>query len=643
MHNDLLAELSWLPRPPADFDARIRALSASPQVDAVGVRALAAYGLSDGQLTRIARALGKARAGGQSSAPLIPYRLGVITNSTTEFMCSAIAGTGPRFGFDIECITGGYDQGLQESLNPGSPINAAKPNAVLLAIDWRGLPLRSKAGSAVDTAGTVNAARQYLNAIRTGIHQHSGAVCIVQNLAGPAERVFGSLDRAIPGSFVDVIRAVNEGIAEDLRDSGDVLFDVAGLAETVGLANWHSPAEWNLAKLPFASAFLALYADHLCRLIASMNGRSRRCLVLDLDNTLWGGVIGDDGLAGIQLAQGDTVGEAFVDFQRYILALRDRGIVLAVSSKNTDAVARAPFREHPDMLIREEHIAVFQANWNDKPTNITAIARELSLGLESMVFADDNPFERELVRTTLPDVAVVEMPTDPALYARTLSAAGHFELTRLSSEDLSRASFYGDNAKRAELQKQVGNLNDYLDSLQMEIIFQPFDDMGRARIAQLINKSNQFNLTTRRYSESDVAAMENDPSCFTLQVRLLDRFGDNGMISVVICRAVGATQWDIDTWLMSCRVLGRRVEHMVLREILAHASARGVTELVGTFVPSKRNDLVAEHYATLGFELVSRGEAGESTWRLAVDGAEVESPPMVVHRPGLQAVAAVAT
>jgi FkbH-like protein len=348
-----------------------------------------------------------------------------------------------------------------------------------------------------------------------------------------------------------MIRATNDAIADDVRDSSDVLFDVASLAESVGLANWHSPREWNLAKLPFSSDFLPLYADHVCRLIASMNGKSRRCLVLDLDNTVWGGVIGDDGLAGIKLAQGDAEGEAFLELQRYALALRDRGVVLAVSSKNTDEIARSPFREHPEMLLREEHIAVFQANWSDKPTNITAIANELSLGLESFVFVDDNPFERELVRSRLPQVAVVELPEDPALYARTVAAAGYFELTKLSAEDLNRAKFYETNSRRAELQKSVGNLDEYLASLDMEIVFQPFDVVGRTRIAQLINKSNQYNLTTQRYSEGDVAAMEADQNVFTLQIRLIDRFGDNGMISVVICRGVGESVWTIDTWLMS--------------------------------------------------------------------------------------------
>ena len=282
-------------------------------------------------------------------------------------------------------------------------------------------------------------------------------------------------------------------------------------------------------------------------------------------------------------------------------SLRERGVVLAVSSKNEDDTARLPFREHPEMLLREEHFAVFQANWSDKATNIKSISEELALGLESLVFVDDNPFERELVRKALPQVAVPEMPSDPALYARTLAAAGYFELATFSQEDLSRASYYDGNARRAALQKQVGDLNQYLASLNMEITFQPFNETGRARIAQLINKSNQFNLTTRRYTEAEVAEMESDPNCFSLQVRLTDTFGDNGMISVVICRTTPEGNWDIDTWLMSCRVLGRGVETMVLREMLEHASERGVAKLIGTYRPTDRNKLVEQHYSKLGF------------------------------------------
>jgi FkbH-like protein len=251
-----------------------------------------------------------------------------------------------------------------------------------------------------------------------------------------------------------------------------------------------------------------------------------------------------------------------------------------------------------------------------------------------MVLLDDNPVERGLVRKLLPQVAVPELPEEPAWYARTLAAAGYFEAIAFAGEDLKRADFYQDNAKRVSLQKQVGGVDAYLASLDMTITFQPFDATGRARIVQLINKSNQYNLTTRRYTDPEVTEAENDLEVFTLQVRLADIFGDNGMISVVICRPGEAGIWDIDTWLMSCRVLGRKVEHMVLREMLEHARARGVRKLVGTCRPTDRNKLVIDHYARLGFTKLQEDESGLKLWELNVEGADPERAPMKVVSQG---------
>jgi len=271
------------------------------------------------------------------------------------------------------------------------------------------------------------------------------------------------------------------------------------------------------------------------------------------------------------------------------------------------------------MLLREEHFAVFQANWTDKAANIRAIADKLSLGLSSFVFVDDNPVERALVRDLLPEVAVPEMPDDPALFARTLSVAGYFEAVAYSAEDKTRAAFYRDNAQRLNLQQASDGLGTYLESLRMEIAFAPFDAPGRDRIVQLINKSNQFNLTTRRYSSSEIAALEVDPDVLTLQVRLRDRFGDNGMICVVIARRTAIDTWEIDSWLMSCRVLGRGVEEAVLAELCRCAHASRIDWLIGTYRPTDRNGMVSQHYCKLGFEAVEAFANGETSWRLRTD------------------------
>ena len=626
----LYSELQWLERAPQDFSERLKSLAL--QTDPLGceLQTLALHALDLNQLTKLARAIAKLRADGKSLAPLTPFRLAVLSNSTTDLILPALVASAARHGVALEIIQPAYDQVAQEALTPDSKVNLSRPDAVLFALDYRALPLKLSLGDPQASAAAVQGALGYLQALRDGIKANTNAVCIFPTFAPPAETLFGSLDRALPGTLRSLIDSINRELADFVFGSGDVLLDVAGLAETVGLANWHNMQLWNMGKFSFSDEFIPLFADSIGRTVAAIRGKSRKVLVLDLDNTVWGGVIGDDGLDGIKVAQGDVLGEAHLAVQRLALDLRQRGIVLAVCSKNTDEVAREPFEKHPEMLLKLEHIAVFQANWNDKATNLQAIAEELSLGLDALVFLDDNPVERGLVRKLLPQVAVPELPEEPADYARTLAAAGYFEAVAFASEDLQRAGFYQDNARRVSLQKQVGGVEAYLASLDMTITFQPFDATGRARIVQLINKSNQYNLTTRRYTDPEVAEAENNPEVFTLQVRLADVFGDNGMISVVICRPGDPGVWEIDTWLMSCRVLGRKVEHMVLRQILEQAQARGIHKLAGTYKPTDRNKLVVDHYAKLGFTQVRENESGVMRWELLVEGAQPDSAPMKV-------------
>ena len=633
----LYTDLAWLP-PAVDFNASWRRLRGETGALGASLRRLASHALSEPQLRRLAHAIGALRAEGRSLAPLVPFKLAVLSNATVDITAPALVASAARHGVALECIIPGYGQSVQGALSAHSELNRAGCDAVLIALDHRGLPLHPDIADAAAAEASLQASLDLVRAIRETVHA-TGALCIVQTLAAPPETLFGHFDRRHPATLHGLIEAFNRQLAADLAESRDALFDVETLAATVGLAEWHSPVQWNLAKLPFASACLPLYADHVGRIVGALCGKSRRALVLDLDNTLWGGVIGDDGLAGILLGQGDGTGEAFLSVQRMALDLRRRGVVLAVSSKNNDETARAPFRDHSEMMLREEHIAVFQANWTDKATNIRAIAAELSLGLDSLVFLDDNPAERALVRRELPETAVPELPDDPALYARTLAAAGYFEAVVFSAEDLERAASYQANARRAALREQTTSVDGFLASLQMEITLQPFSAVGRKRIAQLIGKSNQFNLTSRRYTEAEVEWIAADPAVFTLQVRLSDIFGDSGMISVAICRPLDAESWEIDTWLMSCRVLGRGVERMVLREILQAARARGVKRVVGVYKQTGRNGLVADHYPALGFSPLpnhtpTNGGDGEEAWELSTD-AEVAPAPMTLRVPSV--------
>ena len=618
MLSNLIEELAWLPAVPADFRVRVRSVD-SHQAPGRELRALAAHRLGASDLKRLAGAVARLSGAGRTLAPLTPFKLGVIGNGTLDLIVPALVGSALRHGIALDVVTVPYGLYAQQILDPRSAINRAKCDAVLLALDLRALPLPAD--------GSALAAVEMVDGFRQALHRHSAATCIVQTLAASPETLFGSADRRIAWTARHFVDAFNRELVTRLEGTPDIVLDVAALAETIGLARWHCPAQWNLAKLPFAETYIPIYADHVGRLLGALRGKSRRCLVLDLDNTLWGGVVGDDGMEGIDVAEGSAIGEAFRGVQQLALDLRRRGVVLAVSSKNDDAVARQVFRCHPEMLLQEKHVAVFQANWNDKATNIKAISEELSLGLDSFVFLDDNPVERGIVRQMLPEVAVPELPADPAYYARTLAAAGYFESISFSEEDRHRAEFYERNAQRVALKNSVGDVQAYYSSLGMEIHFAPFDPVGRSRIVQLINKSNQFNLTTRRYSEAEVAALEEDADCFTLQVRLKDVFGDNGMISVVICRPESPQAWAIDTWLMSCRVLGRTVEQMVLRELILRARERGITKLIGRYIPSGRNDMVKDHYAELGFSASERADH----WSLDVSLLEPTATMKISH------------
>jgi FkbH-like protein len=389
----------------------------------------------------------------------------------------------------------------------------------------------------------------------------------------------------------------------------------------------HDVVMWHRAKQEIAPRAAPFYGDLVARLVAASRGKSAKCLVLDLDNTLWGGVIGDDGMEGIVLGQGSAEGEAFVAVQAYAKGLAARGVALAVCSKNDDAVARAVFEQHPEMVLRMGDIACFVANWRDKASNIREIAATLRLGVDALVFVDDNPAERAQVRREVPEVRVVEVPEEPALVAGVIAASGYFESVGVTGEDLARSGQYAANLAR-EAMKPAGDGSDmagYLQSLRMRLVWRRFDRVGLGRIAQLINKTNQFNLTTIRYGEDEVAGMIDAAGVCGLQFRLVDLFGDNGMIGVVILRDEGGGGWGIDSWLMSCRVLGRQVEAAMLGVVVEVARGLGARALRGRFVASGRNDMVREHYARLGFMPV--GEAFE----LVLDGFPAADVPMMIE------------
>ncbi|MGI4876306.1 MAG: HAD-IIIC family phosphatase [Janthinobacterium lividum] len=623
----MLADLDWL-EPVADFRVRLKAVRAAiadGTADEEQLYRLALARLDLNQLGQLAGAVASYLASSPAPGPLARVRLGVIGSGTLGLVEPAIVASALRHRVIATVIGGGYGSAMQDAIDPQSALRAAGLDLALIALDHRtlGLDRAQATGDAAEAA--VDAAAAMLSAMVGGLAASAAGGVIVATIVPPVEPLFGSFDAVEAGSVAAQVAALNSRLAGWARDKRIVLVDIARVASWVGLDRWHDSGQWHSAKLPFDPDLIPLYADVVARTVAAIRGTTRKCLVLDLDNTLWGGVIGDDGVDGIALGQGSAKGEAFLAIQKMALGLRQRGIILAVCSKNDDDVARVPFRDHPDMPLKEAHIAAFVANWGDKATNLRAIASALNIGLDSLVFLDDNPVERAQVRRELPMVAVPELPADPALYPRILLGAGYFEAVAFAQEDRDRADQYRANAERAAF-AGTSDMAGYLASLDMVADFRPFDAVNRARIAQLINTSNQFNLTTRRYTEAQVAGLEADPSKLTMQVRLTDRFGDNGMISVIV---VDRATWEIGTWLMSCRVLGRRMEEAVLAQIAGAARAAGAASLTGRYIPSVKNKMVAEHYAKLGFALVEQGDSGETLWRL--DLGSYVAPELPMH------------
>jgi FkbH-like protein len=511
-----------------------------------------------------------------------------------------------------------YGQVRQAILDPNSPLGDAKPDFILLALDESAvLPPLPLAATKADTEAAVQAELDGLASLWRSARERFGATILQQTILNSRLGLFGSYESAVPASPAAQLERLNSRIAERAWEDGVLLVDLDGAAAASGRAQWHDPVRWHQAKQAVAPAATPLYGDLVARVIAAASGLSRKCLVLDLDNTLWGGVVGDDGVDGIVLGQGSAAGEAYLVFQRYVAALAERGIVLALCSKNDAQIVEQVFARHPEMHLKRSAVAAAAVNWTDKATNLRSLAATLDLGLDSFVFVDDNPAERDIVRRELPMVAVPELPDDVAHYPAVLAAAGYFEAVAFTAEDGARARQYSENSQRKELLAATTDMEGFLRSLDMRLDARPPANGDLIRITQLINKSNQFNLTTRRYTAEEVERAARDPDVVVRGFRLTDKFGDNGLIAVIIARPHEREPdaLAVDTWLMSCRVLGRGVETACLRVLAQEAVRRGARALIGEYRPTPRNGMVRDHYRKLGF--VPAGNGGESTyWRL---------------------------
>ena len=546
-----------------------------------------------------------------------PVRLAVLGSNTVAHLLPGIRLGGLRRNLWITTYTNDHGLHLQELLENNSALYKFRPTTVLFALEARHVlndislaTKRAEAEAFVDRA-ILRLKKLWLYA------QDTGAGQIIQQAFLPvALPLAGNNEHRLAASPRRLVDRLNERIRDAADEAGVDVLAVDDVAAEAGLAAWHDPVLWHRAKQEVAPSAAPYYGDLVGRLVASAQGRSFKCLALDLDNTLWGGVIGDDGLGGIVLGQGSALGEAFVAFQSYVKQLASRGIILAVCSKNDEANALEAFERHPEMILRRADIACFMANWDDKATNIRRISERLNIGRDAIVFVDDNPFERNIVRRELPMVAVPEIPDDAALVGKCIADAGYFEAISVTGDDFQRSNQYQANLQREQLLAETTDLSSYLKGLEMTLYWQPFDTIGLQRIAQLINKTNQFNLTTQRYTEDDVRNVMAELQALTLQLRLVDRFGDNGIIGVVIGRlpAQDPSGLEIDTWLMSCRVLGRQVEEATLNLLVERASSMGANRIIGKYRPTAKNGMVREHYAKLGFVQIGTEEDGTTLW-----------------------------
>jgi len=607
-----MTELHWLPEM-QDWRARLRSLTSGPGSVWENAVALAGARINFVLTNALDERLRRLLSGPPDGLQTKPVRLAVLGSSTLTHLLPAIRVAGLRRNIWIDTYENDYGQYWQELSDPDSALHQFRPTAVLLALDARDLTAGITA--AMDPEAVEGAMTEITERIRATWRMARDTLrCpVLHQAALPLHLpLLGNNEHRLAGSRAAFLGRLNARVRTMAEEEGVDILAIDDRAAMDGLRAWHDPGLWHRAKQEVSHTAAPMFGDMVGRWVAAKQGRSFKCLVLDLDNTVWGGVIGDDGMEGIELGQGSPLGEAYVAFQDYARELSRRGVILAVCSKNDEANATEPFEKHPDMVLRRGDIASFVANWSDKAGNIRAIAEELNIGLDSLVFIDDNPFERNLVRQELPMVAVPEVSDDPTTYPVALADAGYFEGLAVTDEDRERTSQYHGNKARDALKASVTDLPAYLRGLEMELIARPFDRVGLQRIVQLINKSNQFNLTTRRYTDEDAIAVMADPDAFGLQLRLLDRFGDNGVIAIVIGRLQPNKDLLIDTWLMSCRVLGRQVEPTALNLIARNATRLGARRLVGEYIPTEKNGMVKDHYAKLGFTVMETDPAGGS-------------------------------
>ena len=529
-------------------------------------------------------------------------KIALLGDSATQFLMQALRGTGYDYGYNLELWEADFNQIERQVFDPSSELYEFNPELVIVFHSSHKLLGKYNKLKPEQYSSLASSQLELVDNICTTINDNLKAKIIYYNYSEIDDSVFGNYANKIESSFLFQLRKLNYELMQYAsRQTNFYLVDISTIQNQVGKNNFFQTSVYINTEMVLSLDVVPLIAAKTVDLIAAMFGKFKKCLILDLDNTMWGGIIGDDGLENIQIGS-LGIGKAFSEFQYWIKKLKNRGIILAVCSKNTEHIAKEPFEKHPDMVLHLDDIAVFVANWENKADNIRQIQSILNIGFDSMVFLDDNPFERNMVRENVPQVTVPELPEDPADYLEYLYTLNLFETVSFSSEDAERTKQYQVEAQRTVLQKSFANEDEFLQSLNMTSLVEPFNKFNTPRVAQLSQRSNQFNLRTVRYTETDIEQLSTADNYFTFTFNLVDKFGDNGLICVIILKQEDSKTLFIDTWFMSCRVLKRGMENFTLNTITNFAKEKGFSLLKGEYIATAKNEMVKDHYQKLGFD-----------------------------------------
>lgn len=509
-----------------------------------------------------------------------------------------------------------YNQYHQDILNSKSPLYQHHPELIILFIDTRsfieGQFLTANQITDQERLEWVEQAFKEMVSLITELQNHSSAKIVVHNFEIPVFSPYGILETKQDFGIREGIERINQKLRDFYKKNSQVfIFDYDLFCGKIGKMNVIDYKMYYLGDFRFNFHYIPQLADEYISYIKPLAGMSSKCIVLDLDNTLWGGIVGEDGFEGIRLGP-TPEGRPFWEFQKYLLSLFNRGIILAINSKNNPDDALKVIREHPSMVLKETHFASIAINWNDKISNMKSIASEVNIGLDSLVFFDDDRINREMIKKALPEVLVVEMPADPSLYVQTLASLNVFNTFQITEEDLTKGQMYADQRLRAEFQKTVTDITEYLEGLEMVVTIQKADTFTIPRISQLTQKTNQFNMTTRRYSEENIGNFSCKNHYLVVSIQVTDKFGDNGITGAAIIEK-RKEFWMIDTLLLSCRVIGRRIEEVLLAYIIENAKSEGIKTIIGEFIPTKKNLPARDFFKSNHFNFI-KNEGDAEIW-----------------------------